>query len=123
MVPCGITIPEVQPDTWQGSLAPESVPLRMPRLPLTTFSPLTCYYSAELRPEQDKSVSTGETPGAPEIPPQAAWGCLPEGGPALGLRSKLFLSCGSRDPQWEGRDVDQELGGRGMLQRQRTKYH
>ena len=73
------------------------------------------YYSQELRPRQGESLLTGEIPGAPEVSPHAGWGPLPEGGPALGLRRRLFLSCGSRAPHWEGRNaglvVDQELGG------------
>lgn len=69
----------------------------MPRLLLTKLSPLACSYSTELRPEQAKSLLSGETPRAPEVPSQAEWGSLPEGAPALGLRSKLLLSYVSRD--------------------------
>lgn len=50
----------------------------------------------------------------------SGWGGLPEGGPALGLRSEL-LAAGPETPPWEGRDaglaVDHELGRRGVLQR------
>lgn len=68
MVPHGITTPEVQPDTWQGSLTPESTP--RPRLLLTKFSPLACYYSTELRPEQAKTLLSEERPRAQRYLPK-----------------------------------------------------
>lgn len=65
----------------------------VPSLLPTMFSLLACYSSAELRPDEAKSLLSKEKPRAPEVPPQAEWGSVPEGGPALGLRSQLFLSC------------------------------